>query len=161
MSIIALLLAGFAAGLAARGAFAQPNGTTIYACKGERSGSVRLVDGAGDCNRGEVLVTWNSVGPVGADGDDGVSGYSLATNNPAPVSFGPGTGASYGVTCPAGTVAISGGWAATPGFAILAVHSERNPSQENVWLFNFFNASASPSPTITLNLSASCVTLDS
>jgi len=48
--------------------FAQPVGSKIYACKGERSGAVRLVNGPNDCLRGEVLVTWNTVGSAGPQG---------------------------------------------------------------------------------------------
>jgi hypothetical protein len=74
LSLGALLLAVFAAGMATRGVFAQPDGNTIYACMGERSGTVRLVEEGESCARGEVLVSWNRVGPAGPRGPQGDPG---------------------------------------------------------------------------------------
>lgn len=188
VSIIALLLAGFAAGLAARSAFAQPNGTTIYACKGERSGSVRVVNWPGECLRGEVLMTWNTVGPqgpqgamgpagsagpagraglpgedgqLGADGaDGGLAGYSLAVNDPASFVLVAGTAAPFTVTCPAGTVALSGGWTAGEIVSFTLVRSEQNPNNANLWEIIFLNSTAS-NFALDLYLSASCATVAS
>jgi hypothetical protein len=155
VSIVGLLLAGFAAGIATRGVFAQPNGTTIYACKGERSGSVRLLNGPGSCMRGEVLVTWNSAGqagPQGPPGDPGpqgdpglpggLSGYTFQQIIGATVILNPGEVALYAVECPQGTVALSGGWNTGTARDVVAIQSQRSESDSRVWVFSFFSGEA-------------------
>lgn len=72
--IMAVALASFAAGIAVRGALAQPGVNTIYACKGDRSGSVRIVQQGEPCLRGESLISWNVQGPAGAQGQQGQPG---------------------------------------------------------------------------------------
>lgn len=74
LAVLAVGLASFASGAVARNAIAQPDSETIYACKGERSGSVRLVNAGETCLRGEVLVTWNVLGPAGPQGASGATG---------------------------------------------------------------------------------------
>lgn len=98
LTIMAVALASFAVGIAVRGALAQPSTNTIYACKGERSGSVRLVNGPNDCLRGEVLVTWNVLGPVGPQGPPGATG-ATGPSGPAGPQGPPG---ALGATGPQG-----------------------------------------------------------
>lgn len=50
IAALTLLLSGVAVGLVANGALASSSGGgTLYACVGERSGTMRLVDGATAC----------------------------------------------------------------------------------------------------------------
>jgi hypothetical protein len=86
---------GVGAGVTLREATADTSGGTIYACKGVRSGSVRLLQGPGECLRGEELVSWNKQGPAGAQGPAGPVGPPGAAGQPGP----PG---SQGETGPAG-----------------------------------------------------------
>lgn len=167
VSIVALLLAGFAAGIAARSAFAQPNGTTIYACKGERSGSVRLLEGPGTCNRGEVLVTWNTIGPAGPQGPQGepgppgqgsgLPGYSLVEEDIAPFGLLPRRDRRLSIACPPGAVVLSGGWHINESVPVIAVESRRRASSDRNWDFTFFNAD-DRERSITATLSVLCAT---
>lgn len=100
LSALAVALASFAAGLAVRDVFAQPDDGVIYACKGVRSGSVRLVSGPGDCLRGEELVSWNQQGPAGV-----IDPQVTQTLVTLPVSGF----VSEVFECPAGRQLVSGG----------------------------------------------------
>lgn len=95
---------GLGAGVALREATAGNGNGTIFACKGVRSGSVRLVAGAGECLRGEVLVTWNEQGPTGPTGPTGPAGSTGLTGPPGPqgIPGAPGSAGSQGVQGPAG-----------------------------------------------------------
>jgi len=82
VAALVLLGSGLAAGLLASNALAGSGGSTLFACVGERSGAMRLVDGADDCLRGEELVSWNTQGPAGPQGpkgDTGAAGQQGAT----------------------------------------------------------------------------------
>lgn len=74
VAALALLLGGIAVGLVANGTLASSGGSMLYACVGERSGTMRLVDGATACQRGETLVSWNVQGPAGPQGPTGAQG---------------------------------------------------------------------------------------
>lgn len=111
--IMAVALAGFAAGIAVRGALAQPGVNTIYACMGDRSGSVRIVQQGETCLRGESLISWNVQGPAGPQGAQGQQGQSGPQGLPGPQgpqgvpgSIGP-QGAA-GATGPAGPQGVMG-----------------------------------------------------
>ena len=75
--VLVLLAGGVAAGLVAglllRDAVAAPSGV-IYACKGERSGALRIVDAGTPCLRGESRMQWNVAGPPGPAGQPGSQG---------------------------------------------------------------------------------------
>jgi hypothetical protein len=105
-AVLVIALASFAAGVAMREAFAQPTSGTIYACKGDRSGSLRIVQQGQQCQRGESPLSWNEQGPPGVDLTPSVSGSVGADGS---VFFGRGftaqrTGVgAYTIRFPAGT----------------------------------------------------------
>ena len=108
--VIAVALAAFAAGVAAQRTFARPNGTTIYACQGERSGTLRIVDQGESCLRGEVPLSWNSVGPAGPPGVDLTPSVTGFVNADGTIGVGGGLftvqalgGGVYQLEFPAGT----------------------------------------------------------
>jgi len=72
-AVLALLSAGIVVGLGVRGAFANNGGGVIYACKGDRSGSIRIVSAGTACQRGETLISWNVEGPAGPAGAVGMT----------------------------------------------------------------------------------------
>ena len=47
---------------------------TIYGCKDRLFGFVRIVSGPGNCDRLEIPISWNSVGPQGPQGWTGPAG---------------------------------------------------------------------------------------
>lgn len=96
-SLAALLLASYTAGLITRDVFAQPNGNVIHACKGDRSGSLRVVSGPGDCLRGESPLSWTQ---------HGATGYQVVSEETVLSS---GSFALLDVFCPANHVALGGG----------------------------------------------------
>ena len=79
---LGLFALGVGTGAALRSVTASNSSGTIYACAGERSGSVRLVQGTDQCLRGEQLVTWGEQGPPGAPGPAGVPGTAGASGPP-------------------------------------------------------------------------------
>lgn len=107
VALVALLLAVFVAGVAVNRAFAQPGSSVIYACKGERSGSVRLVKAGEACLRGELPVSWNVVGPVGPAGVQGPVGPA-GPAGPAGLPGAPGANGVNGATGPAGASGVAG-----------------------------------------------------
>jgi hypothetical protein len=68
------------------------NDGVIQACADIKDGDLRLVDAANDCEKKEVPVAWNQVGPQGEQGIDGIDGESCSvTEDP--------TG-TFTMTCP-------------------------------------------------------------
>jgi hypothetical protein len=65
--------AGFAVGFAAP---PQARAATIYACYKKRTGTVRIVGKRTRCRRGERKLSWNTVGPPGANGRNGLNGLN-------------------------------------------------------------------------------------
>jgi hypothetical protein len=61
--MLAIVCAAFLAAFVARRAFAA-NHDVVYACKGDRSGAIRIVSSRTSCLRGETLIHWNVQGPV-------------------------------------------------------------------------------------------------
>lgn len=84
VSVAALLVAAFAAGLALRGVLANGNAAVIHACMGERSGSVRIVSAGTSCLRGELPIQWNVSGPAGPPGSVGAQGPVGPQGPPGP-----------------------------------------------------------------------------
>lgn len=111
LGTVAMLVAGFVLGAAVTQVAAGDAATqTIYACKGDRSGAVRLVNGPNDCQRGEVLVTWNTLGPQGETGPQGTPGQPGPTGASGPQgATGPaGTAGPPGPTGPVGPAGTQG-----------------------------------------------------
>lgn len=77
LALFAVLAAGVGFGLGLRAAFANSSASgVLYACQGERSGSVRIVPAGTPCLRGEKLISWNIQGPAGPVGPAGPQGPS-------------------------------------------------------------------------------------
>lgn len=72
-----------------------PSTATIWACKVNVTGLVRVVDGPGQCsNRYETPLSWNVVGPKGATGAPGPAGAKGATGSQGPKGDKGATGAT-------------------------------------------------------------------
>lgn len=99
-ALAALLVGSFLGTVIVQRAFAQPGGDVIYACKGERSGSLRVVDGPGNCLRGEVEISWDSAG--------GVTGWVTMYSDTVQVAQ-PGGAAFFFVSCGPDKAVLSGG----------------------------------------------------
>jgi hypothetical protein len=85
--------------------------TTIWACKINVTGLVRVVDGPGQCSsRYETPLSWNVVGPKGATGATGPAGAKGATGPAGPIGpQGPkGDKGATGATGPAGATGAAG-----------------------------------------------------
>ena len=85
--------------------------TTIWACKINVTGLVRVVDGPGQCSsRYETPLSWNVVGPKGATGATGPAGAKGATGPAGPIGpQGPkGDKGATGATGPAGAKGDTG-----------------------------------------------------
>lgn len=118
---------GMLGGLLLRDAFAAPD-SVIYACKGDRSGSVRIVSEGTSCQRGESRISWNvggptgpqgPVGPPGSPGPQGPSGPQGPVGPPG--AMGPqGPAGPEGPTGSAGPAGAAGEQG-PPGIANLAV----------------------------------------
>lgn len=65
---------------------AQDEITTHYACVNNRSGAVKIVSAEVACHKNEHKISWNNIGPEGAQGPPGPVGPSTATLafNPIP-----------------------------------------------------------------------------
>ena len=139
LAIVTFGMAAFAAGVAVNRTFAQADANTIYACKGERSGAVRLVDAGQSCLRGEVPVSWNIEGP------SGLSGYvRQQASVPSPwFSIEPGGRRFAFLSCQPGEHILSGGFFDLPA----GLHIESSFAQgNNTWFFEVVNTLSPPSP---------------
>jgi type VI protein secretion system component Hcp len=77
--IAAALLAVIAAGAGTYAfAAASSDGTTISGCVGTGDGKLRVLSGSDTCKSNETALSWNSVGPAGAQGPAGAAGAAGA-----------------------------------------------------------------------------------
>lgn len=102
--VLMVALASFAIGIAVNRTFAQSGSATIYACKGERSGSVRIVNAGEACLRGEAPLSWNTTGPAGPTGPAGLQGQPGSPGLPGQ----PGPAGMAGPAGPAGPAGSEG-----------------------------------------------------
>lgn len=138
LALVAVVLAAFAAGIAVNRTFAQPDANTIYACKGERSGAVRLVDAGQNCLRGEEPVSWNIEGPPGLSGY--VRRQASVPSNWS--SIAPGERRFAFPSCETGEHILSAGFFDLPA----GLHMESSFAQANdAWFFEVVNALSLPS----------------
>jgi hypothetical protein len=72
----ATLAAAAALALAALTAAPHADAATIYACFKKRTGAFRIVGKRSICRRGERKLSWNTVGPPGANGLNGANGVN-------------------------------------------------------------------------------------
>jgi type VI secretion system Hcp family effector len=72
--IAAALLAVIAAGAGTYAFAAAGDGTTINGCVGTSDGKLRVLSGSDTCKSNETALSWNSVGPAGAQGPAGAAG---------------------------------------------------------------------------------------
>lgn len=142
LGVFALLAAGIGIGFGLREAFANGNAAgVLYACQGERSGTIRIVPAGTACMRGEKLISWNVQGPVGPAGAQGQAG---AAGQAGP----PGQAGSQGQPGPAGVAGLSwtGPWSASDDYApndaveylgsayiAVAANANETPGSSNVW----------------------------
>src|SRR5262245_32218686 len=97
-----------------------PSGGSISACYANKDGAVRIIDSAQQCGPKETAISWSQQGPSGPSGPGGASGPSgpagssnsfTFVESAIPVPAVPGIYRPK-VTCPSGSIAISGGWRA-------------------------------------------------
>jgi hypothetical protein len=50
---------------------------TYFACVKNANGMIRMVDAGATYLAGETKISWNNIGPPGADGADGLSAYQI------------------------------------------------------------------------------------
>lgn len=148
LGVFALLAAGIGVGFGLRAAFANGNAAgVLYACQGERSGTIRIVPAGSACMRGEKLISWNvqgPAGPAGAQGPAGPAGPAGAAGQAGP----PGQAGPQGQPGPAGVAGLSwtGAWSAAANYALddaieyqgsayIAVQANVNqtPGSSNAW----------------------------
>jgi type VI secretion system Hcp family effector len=81
LAAIAVGATGVATGLGVHAAAADTSsgGTTYYGCVGKALGAVRVVAAGTACATTEYPISWNSVGPTGAQGPAGTPGAPGAT----------------------------------------------------------------------------------
>lgn len=93
------------------GAEAHHDPDVIHACKGDRSGSLRVVANPDACQRGESPISWNAEGPVGPTNVRSVRSAAVLVQGGA---FG-----AVEVYCAPGEYAAGGGWSGTQFFSIV------------------------------------------
>ncbi len=84
---------------------------TIYACKNNKTGLVRIVNSPANCKKGETPISWDQQGPQGPPGPPGHTVLTGGSNGQALLPYpqalennmGPGNGFTNG---PAGIVAV-------------------------------------------------------
>jgi hypothetical protein len=77
----------------------------IHGCYKNKTGSLRVIDPPAACGSGETALDWNQAGQPG-----GVSGYQIISGDP--VTVDPGVSQEAQVSCPAGKLAVGGGYIA-------------------------------------------------
>jgi Protein of unknown function (DUF1566)/Collagen triple helix repeat (20 copies) len=89
--------------------------STIYACKLNALGTLRIVSAAATCSGLETKISWDSVGPPGPQGLQGVQGNPGATGAAGPIGPTGSAGAQgvAGVAGPAGPAGPTGATGAT------------------------------------------------
>jgi hypothetical protein len=99
-------------------------GGVIHACYAQKDGSLRVIDSPSQtCQSKETALNWNTQGPQGPPGANGVSGYEVVTvHDPAPSG-----NADITVTCPSGKKALGGGGEETPPFENLGTVVSSRP----------------------------------
>ena len=148
-SIMALLLAGYAAGVATRNVLAQAEEGAIHTCVGDRSGSVRIVSIPGDCLRGESPLSWTQ---------NGATGYAYAEQ---PVTLDVGFATFQNIACPAGKRVITGGVVGLDGnFLNLDVIHEGPVNNGGTWQVLVRNLGNVAEP-ISFTITTVCATFPS
>jgi hypothetical protein len=132
--LILAVLVVVAAGIAYA---AIPGGDgTISGCYKMSDGTLRVIDAeAGQtCKSSEKPITWSQTGPPGPPGES-VTWRQVFSNT----TIQPGV-TGTGVVCPAGFLAVGGGWNFNaPGVHIQVWKSIQSTSSVNVWEFGFRN----------------------
>jgi type VI secretion system secreted protein Hcp len=106
--IAAALLAVIAAGAGTYAfAAASSDGTTINGCVAS-DGKLRVLSGADACKANETALSWNSVGPAGAQGPAGAAGAAGPAGAQGPAGRDGRDGTSSNPDALDGTMAITG-----------------------------------------------------
>lgn len=175
VAALMLMLGGVALGLLANNALASGS-AVIYACKGNHSGTLRLVDAGADCPRGQALISWNVEGPAGLQGVPGEQGPAGAVGEPGvagaagisnytvvePLSnispLAPGATLSIGRSCPDGLSMLSGG---IDGPNALNVRTSIPGPGGTSWQFFVENTGAEAIPADAIQFRLICATVAS
>ncbi|MCW3056531.1 MAG: hypothetical protein JWO21_500 [Solirubrobacterales bacterium] len=75
-TLAAVVAAAAALALAALLTAPHADAATIYACFKKRTGAFRIVGKRSICRRGERKLSWNTIGPAGANGLNGANGVN-------------------------------------------------------------------------------------
>jgi hypothetical protein len=67
--------------------FAEDNNTVYYACVNQNNGLLKMVDEAKECQKHEVKISWNQVGPKGDPGVKGEIGDTGAIGPQGPTGL--------------------------------------------------------------------------
>lgn len=73
--------------LLGRACLAVPNvagAETIYACKANAQGTIRMVTATATCSSKETKISWNTEGPMGPAGASGAAGPAGPAGDPGP-----------------------------------------------------------------------------
>jgi type VI secretion system Hcp family effector len=107
--VAAALLAVIAAGAGTYAFAAAGDGTTINGCVGTSDGKLRVLSGSDTCKSNETALSWNSVGPAGAQGPAGAAGTPGAPGAPGRdgISNPDATDATWTVTQGTQTISTS------------------------------------------------------
>jgi hypothetical protein len=126
-----------------------PNDGVIHACYSKSGGSLRVIDASvTTCKASETSLTWNVEGVAGpqgdpgAQGDPGISGFTFVKGDV--VDIAPGQTVVAGAQCPAGMVAIAGGFAEVFGPVGISVDTSYNDGGSSIreWLVSVTNNGA-------------------
>ncbi|HKD33252.1 MAG TPA: lamin tail domain-containing protein [Gaiellaceae bacterium] len=102
--LVAPLVLGAGAAVAAQGTAHKRSSGVIWACAQKQTGRLRAVSGPGRCRRGEQALRWNVQGPAGSPGATGPAGATGASGSAGPQGAGgpPGVDGAGGPTGPTG-----------------------------------------------------------
>jgi collagen triple helix repeat protein len=174
VAVVAIAAASSLLGVGVAYATIPDSNSVIHSCFTTKGGSLRVIDpGAGDsCNQKESALDWNAQGPTGPagpagpqgptgttgpagsqgpKGDQGPAGISGLEQASRSVSLQPG-GWIVTVDCPAGKLAISGGWGSF-GFDTFDVTVSAPYNDYSGWTFVIVNKTNS---VTTVEVRAMC-----
>jgi hypothetical protein len=103
----------------------QANAATIYACVKNKAGTARVFTKKPKCKRGETRLSWNTTGPAGLNGTNGVGGGAgkdgPAGGEGAAGKAGPAGQPQFGAAISASVTAPGSGKSETSLFALAGV----------------------------------------
>jgi hypothetical protein len=151
--IVIILVAGVAVGVTTTLAMAEDDGSaTIHACVHVKSGNIRIVEDE-PCRKQERALSWN------VQGTSGISGYEVVqSTSPEPIP--PGVNFGWLAECPAGKVALGGGFLHTGQVVVVESHATVNNEgfyDGRFWRVEVHNPTSTNAPPFTVT--ATCATI--